>query len=368
MINPTSLAPVFLFAAAVAAQSLPYHALYPDYETPENCTEFASRSSLGNDPGEILQAGIGLFSFAFGDYNFGGGSQGYIWGFHARIQDQNDATRENIRFVLRSADATGTAPDPTANGVVYRSQELPSRGFQSLDIGIAFGSPVAYSHDRQHFHGVWLPGSPNWPADGLSMLYADDVQGTLGDNPRSNAPGCVYKVQGGTSQRTADKGSYRNAVMTTGSVAKAGCRNRANTRQLPSGSSNYGRGGVWPDVRNYNGSGRYDDISSTCSFAAPMTSGVAALMIATAPGAPVPLPLRSFGAWRLKTDQVIHTPARSVGPNGKATVDLPLGPTDGAVRMFLADNDLFGQWVGASVNGDLYFSNVHTWKTRQQVP
>src|SRR5690606_6370397 len=182
MTHASFVVPFLLLASTVAAQEPLeiYYALYPDYAVPENCTQFTTRSELGQGAGEILQAGLGWITFGFGDYNRGGGTTGYITTFHARIQDQNEATREQIRFVLRKADQTGTSPDATAGGLVYRSQLLPHRGTGAVDISFALGTPVSFAQNVQHFFGVWLPAAPNWPADGLSQWYADDQQGTLG--------------------------------------------------------------------------------------------------------------------------------------------------------------------------------------------
>jgi hypothetical protein len=346
------------------AQSTPaLFSIYPDVENPQNCTEFVSRSDLGSGGGEILMGGLGEHVWGFGDYTSAAfpRPEGYISSFRARLQDQTIATRDQFRFVLRRADGSGQQPDASAAGLVYRSQWFPMPGNSStFDFTFALGAPITYDTRVRHYFGVELAAAPTYPADGLAVWYADDRLGTRGDNPRAGAPGHTWVVKNGAAFLTREQGSFFFGLHTRAPVVVAGARNAANTRQVPTGALNFGRGGLYPDVAGAANSGRRDSLA--VQLRAPGTGGggaVAVFALSTGLG-PTAFALPGIsGKLYLSPNGLFLLSPVVVPALGVVTLEFPMNPYLGA---FLASNDLFVQAL-LVLASQAQFGNAARWQT-----
>jgi hypothetical protein len=364
MHHPTKAAAILVTLAApslLPAQSL-VHYLYPDHENPQNCTQFATRSELGLEGGEILQEGLGYHTKGVGNNNFVT-DVGNLRTIQVRLQDRIPATRDVFRLKLRRANASGTAPDPTAAGVVWESQWYPMPSNQTVfDFAPALGGTIQYDTCVRHYYGVELQAAPNYPNDGIAVWYADDTQGTLGDNGRAGAPGTTWVVKLGVAVKTAERGALRLAVHTTEApVLNVGARNPNNTRQTPTGTANFGRGGLFPDIKN-DGIQRYDDfVVEVRAFAGSIA--VVALDVTEA----TPFAVPGFtGKFYLPPATAVWLPPMPVGPQ-PLRVHLPLGPPASPLRSYYRLTNLRAQAVVVPPPPRPFqFSNMALWQSAVQ--
>jgi hypothetical protein len=244
-ISAWTLLSVACLQTGAAAQSNEF-VIWP--ERNGSSVSFTSRPGIGAV--EVFQEVPGNLFAGVGDGTSGCQVSG-IW--HWAV-DENPSTVETYHIIIRKPDTTG-ALDPTPAGIVMRAGPFmtPPGGTVRASVFLAatFTTPVTIPCRGGFFMGVELTASPNWPAtDGHGIWdarYAPPATRPVGDNPRMGAPQHVWAVQNGTVTGPFDW-VHRIGVYTDAPVLNIGGIDPANARQQPVGSSNYGAGGMYPDV------------------------------------------------------------------------------------------------------------------------
>lgn len=238
MLRATSLS--CLIAASVLtapSQAQQVFEIYP------GVTSFASRGSLGGALGEVQQGFHSAANRGLGD----NGSFCAVRGVRAVVQDQNDATVEPFRYVLRSgSDASG--PTPTAAGLIATlgPYTLPAGGgaVTSFQVTTSFGTPITVPCSAFFSVGVELPANANWSNDGLSIHSSvNTVQ-----MQHASAVDSAWQILGGTASHPSSKRSWRIGLLLPQNAFQAG--------NVVAGSpaARFGIGGYFPDT-SLTGSG-----------------------------------------------------------------------------------------------------------------
>jgi hypothetical protein len=144
------------------------------------------------------------------------------------------------------------------------------------------------------------------------------------------------------------------SVHTRQPVLTAGGRNPANTRQVPTGAVNWGRGGVHPDPA------RGDDLALQLNVGSNPRGIVAVIALGTAV-LPTPVELPGFqGKFFLNPAAMYLLNPLTVPASGVVVLEFAL--RDAFLRTFLGANDLNAQALVVFVNY-VVFSNLMRWQT-----
>jgi len=234
---------------------------------------------------EVLQEVPGALFAGIGD----NGTACTINQFRYVTQDQNAATLETYNIVLRKPVTAGNGPDVTAAGLIVRTStlNLPSgTGALAWMITVTFGTPVTVPCDGSFFYGAEIGLFNPTAPDGQTIHGASYTLQTLGDNPRFGAPSHGWSFLVGGVNATTTSINSNMGLLVNGSLLNMGGINPTNTRQ-PAGTSNYGSGGLYPDV---TGNPRSDGLDARVRDYAK-AGGVALLFMSRGRGVTGPLPI-----------------------------------------------------------------------------
>lgn len=215
---------------------------------------------VGTLAGEIFQEIPGTMFAGVGDR---GGSCNVTTVYHWAT-DENPTTQETFHLVFRRPDPVNPGPDPNAAGLIARVGpfNLPTGGSQRQAwlITTTLSSPVPVPCKGGWFLGLDLPASPQWSMDGHSVWvawYNPPSTRNLGENARNNAPNHSWRIMSSVVTPSPSPCTLRLGCFTPAPALNIGGIDPANVRQLPVGSSNYGAGGMYPDI---SGTPRSDGI------------------------------------------------------------------------------------------------------------
>ncbi|MBI5853490.1 MAG: hypothetical protein HZB39_20970 [Planctomycetes bacterium] len=244
--------------AALAGVTANLFEVYPD--AAGTGTSHTTRMSLGTGVGELLYDVTANHHAGIGDS--GAGCE--LRSFRFVTQDQNQATPETCRMILRAETAAGT-PDLTAPGLLFRSGAIglfgSGGGVGALMVTVSFGIPLDVPCLDGFLYGIEVGAAPGWPAtDGQSVHMAGraPLATITGDIPRSTAPINAWYVSGATASRAASGRAMRFAGGVESPVLDMGCIDPGNPLTP---RTSFGEGGLYPDVKNV-GSGRDDGIAA----------------------------------------------------------------------------------------------------------
>lgn len=213
-----------------------------------------------------------------------------VFGHFHWATDENAATQESYHIVLRKASASG-GPDTSAAGVIARIGPfmLPTAtGRAGWRMTNTFTRPMSVPCQTGFFQGLELTMA-NWPTDGHSIWdarYNPPTTRNVGDNPRMGAPMHAWSHDLlGTTQRFP--WCWRMGILARTPILNVGGIDPLNARQSPIGSSNYGAGGLYPDI---SGTPRRDGLDMRIEDRAnPNGAGIALLGLNFA-ATPIPIP------------------------------------------------------------------------------
>jgi hypothetical protein len=170
--------------------------------------------------------------------------------FRFVTQDEDAATQETYAVVLRRPLTAAPGPDVTTAGEIARTapvQTPAGTGRAAWMITLTFTTPVTIPCEGGFFYGVEIGAFNTTLPDGQTIHGAHYTMQALGDNPRFGAPSLGWSFNVGAATATTTSINSNMSLLLTGSVLNMGGINPSNTRQ-PSGTSNYGSGGIYPDV------------------------------------------------------------------------------------------------------------------------
>ncbi len=235
-----------LLASALAAQtSSNKFEIYP--EATGSSTSYVDRMNLGGSAGEMFQEVPAKMFRGVGD----AGSSCTVTGFQMSTADENGATPETFTILIRS-EAAGGGPDPSSAGIIMQTapQTLPiGTGRVGYLVTFTFATPVTLPCEKGWFVGISVAAA-NWTTDGQSLymaFYPGFFNPVTGDNPRSGAPNHAWWVMSGSAGLSRYPATVRVGVFTDSAVLNLGGID-PNSSRLPPGQSNYGAGGMYPDV------------------------------------------------------------------------------------------------------------------------
>lgn len=325
--------------------------IYPD----PNATTGSSRGTLGVNGGEVLQE-VPLPGFAgIGDRN--GQPMCSLLGGTWVMQDQNAGTQEPYSFLLRRANATMTGPDPTAAGVLTQTAltSPPGTGTAAWLVSTTFTTVVQVDCRGGLFVGLGLSPNPLWTLDGLSNHIATYAGGLAGDNPRANAKNLGWQISAGAATQPSPR-VWNMGLLVDTPVLNPGGDDPLNNRQPP-GTTNYGAGGLYPDV---SGMTRSDGLRLRVRDAA-RSHGIAAFLMAGGPvlHAGIPFAFLGQGSLWLSPTGFVALGASPLDANG--VVEQVIAPP-GTIPTSVAGGALSFQalTLGSSVQLPGAFSNGTT--------
>ena len=338
------LFPVLTLAGASLAQGFNRFEVYPLYpdtgQTGATATSFTDRTPIGVNPGELLCEQSPANHKGIGD----DGTACVIRQFVFVWQDQNLATQEQYRIVFRNLlGGTGPGPDPTPNGVIGQTGNFTTpagTGAGAFQTTITFATPFpTLPCEAGYCYGVGLGAAPGWTGftDGQSVHGAFyPPNGTAGDNPRSGAPNLAWAVDAGqTNQLRRPAQSTRMSLTVTSPVLNVGGLAPGNTRQ-PAGTSNYGAGGIYPDV---SGIARSDGLDARV-FDLARANGITLLLMSYQPGLPGGIPVTGVAGRMWINPNLFFLGSGGINASGQAVV--PVAPA-GALPASLMGNFLIFQ-------------------------
>jgi hypothetical protein len=323
--------------------------IYP--ERNGSSATYTSRTGIGLVE-QFMEAPGNLFS-GIGDA--GAGCQ--VTGVYHWATDEDASTMESFRIVLRTASPAG-GPDTSAAGVITQVGpfNLPTGvGRLGWRIGVTFATPVTVPCMASFFYGIELAAAPNWPGppgDGHSIWdarYSPPPTRLLGDNPRVGAPNHAWGNNNGFA--SSNPWTWRIGITVNNPVLNVGGIDPLNARQSPVGSSNYGAGGLYPDI---SGLPRSDGIDLRTELLSAASGTVLGLLSATRPAFAAPVP-GIAGNLYLHPGFPIFTLGTANIFGGVAT--LPVA-TPGTVPVALMGSTLYFQTLTVDAAFALAWSNV----------
>jgi hypothetical protein len=279
---------------------------------------------LGNGaPRELLAEMAPLVLAGVGDI----GDRCVVIGFTMLTADQNAATQETYRIVVRGYDPVGQGPDVRVSGLVFGSGPLqppPGSGRGAWLVTTQLSAPIVVPC-RGVYHGIEVGGA-NWPSDGQSLFAAYHVpppgSNGRGDNPRANAPTLAWGVQAGAPFRSPSPCTLYLGLLTATPTLLIGGIDPANARQLPVGSPCFGAGGLFPDIWRQ----RRDGLEARIVDARP-GGGTAVLMLGVRV-APTPFPVPGFFG-RLWIDATFPWFVLGTAPIASGEAAIPIAAPNG---------------------------------------
>lgn len=227
------------------------------FELSPGPTTWSSRGDLGTGGGETLQGIHAGYHSGIGD----GGTGCSISGFTARIQDQEQATQETFRWIVRAGtDAAGPGLDPQDVIVDMGPFTAPSEGtgVAAWLITTTLGTPLSLPDCTSHISfGLVLPPAPAWPLDGLSTHASPDSE----QNSHAGQQDHAWQVIDGNVSHPSDKRTWRYGLL----VENAGLQLGSNDM--------YGMGGMFPRTGS--------SLKARIRYGSSMAGGTSALFIGT---------------------------------------------------------------------------------------
>jgi len=274
MLLSRSILSTTLLAGMVAAQVNPF-VFYP--QDPErqavSCTSFVGRPDWNRAAEALLELEQQHFR-SIGDAN------GFmrIFGIYHWIADEKLSTSETYDLVLRLPNASGSGPDMSTPGEIFRIAALttpPSTntqrgtwimhdGFNIQGGAIVPGDYFLNTMLPRIYVGVGLPANPLWPAtDGHSLFRADllhaNTGATVGENHRAGAPNPTWAGLASAPSFTTPWNYILGPFVTSPNLHVGGIDPTSTRLGLPIGvtGANFGMNGLFPDV---SGSPRSDGL------------------------------------------------------------------------------------------------------------
>ncbi|MFQ5506636.1 MAG: hypothetical protein ACE5F1_17840, partial [Planctomycetota bacterium] len=200
----------------------------------------------------------------------------------------------------------------------------------------------------------------NLPFDGQLTHCADYTSGTSGDNPKQGAMNLAWGINQAATPRRHQPGprTMRVALMTRAPVLGPGGIDLQNTRQSPTGSPNYGAGGLFPDIADAQSKKRFDDLALRIRDAASPNGLTVVFLSASLAATPISVP-GWRGSFRLGLGSLAMAGGFKLDAKGETEIKLPLGPGPNALRTALAGKSL--HWQAFSF-GATAMTNVATHK------
>ncbi|MCB9919678.1 MAG: hypothetical protein H6832_14840 [Planctomycetes bacterium] len=172
---------------------------------------YTSRGHLGTGDGELLQGFHAEQWRALGEPD-STGKVGRIDALRAdSVQDQEQATQESFRWVLRSGDATA-GPTTGASGELFVSGDIvlgPGVGTGPIawSITTTLTTPIVVPSEAFFAVGIRLPASPFWSNDGLSLWATSQPT----DGSSNKQVDMAWQILGSASRAThpSEKRTWR---------------------------------------------------------------------------------------------------------------------------------------------------------------
>jgi hypothetical protein len=337
------LVTVLSVALPVSAQNNRFevYPLLPDFGAPgATATSFTDRTPIGVNAGELLCEQQPANHKGVGD----DGTNCVIPQFFFVWQDENLATQESYRLIFRRLlGGTGPGPDPAAAGILLQTGTVTNAagtGRGAFQTTLTFATPLPMVPcDTGYCYGVALGAAPGWASftDGQSVHGAFyRPNGVAGDNPRTGAPNLAWAVDAaGTTQLVRPAQSARIGLQTLSGIIAIGGIDPANTRQ-PAGTSNYGAGGVYPDITN-----RSDGLDARI-LEARKPVGLALLLMSYQPGLANGIPFAGIDGRLWINPNLFFLGNTALDAAGKGVI--PIAPP-GSLPAGLAGNFLIFQAV-----------------------
>jgi hypothetical protein len=277
------LAAVGAVAAATAAAQDNLFEIYPVAHPDASATTYSTRLGLGAAWGELAQQIPGTLFSRVADVSAGAASVSEIHAFRLRTQDQNAATQEHYKIVIRNGAFGLIEASPP-----FDTPFVAGGGVQAWTLTHARAAPRTVPNVGNWSMGVELGAAPRWPDDGQSVHAADYYSGARGDSPRGSAAApapnhCFQSVAAGAFAMAATGRVLRVGVMTHAPLLNLGNVTPGNDRLLPAGAPSFGAGGGYPDIADRDGVGRCDDLAFRIR-AAQAPGGRAILLLGVARG------------------------------------------------------------------------------------
>lgn len=189
--------------------------------------------------------------------NIGGAA--LAMGFYHWAGDLDGSTPETYAIILRTADASGNAPDVTPAGVIVNVTGLTTPLGPATSVGWiltdVFATPALLPTQASWFQGLEFGASPTWPygtpPDGNSIWAADTLAAltpaTVGENGRFNAPPVTWTItgSGGTFQT---QWTYLMGTLVQSPTLHVGGIDPLSSRTGVLGAPSYGMNGLFPDI------------------------------------------------------------------------------------------------------------------------
>lgn len=248
---------VSLFLVAPVSPQVTGFKIYPSGDTAE-CSSFASRCSLGQSAGELLQE-IPMQSRGGGgertDFFRGVGQVGpgrcEITNIRFVTQDQDCRTQEFYSLRVRSlrGGADGSGPDPsvdlTKGAIVLLTPPGGAAHACSWSVDVSLTTPLAVPCRTSWFVGLAVATAANWSSDGQSLHGAWYTSGETGEVVTSDAAQISWQIDArGTTGQCPSARTWNIGVATECPTLVAG--NIHETRRCAL-SPAFGAGGLWPD-------------------------------------------------------------------------------------------------------------------------
>lgn len=288
------------------------------------CDNVSVRGTLGTMGGEASNTRVN--DNGTGHDTTGTGTR--LDGFNHVLQDQNAATVEAYRLILRG-DTAGV-PDTSPGGLLLQTTPIaapPGSGVTAWNLTVTFATPsTALPLCNAVYYGLDLPANANWPNDGHS-LHAGTyglLGGTQGDNPAPGAPNLAWLLPGGTGGTPVQPAPMcfhvgllvQSAVLNMGNVDPT-LSNPANCITAQNNTS-FGAGGKWPRL----GGGRVDGL--VCRVRdGNATNGLFVTLFGNTIGCPgIPFPPVANGALYLNPTAIVQIGVGVLDATGEGVVSL----------------------------------------------
>jgi hypothetical protein len=319
------LASSLAFAGLTSAQTNTEFHIYPSANTPtSNPSTSASWYNSTTVRSESLQEVPGTLYAGIADNNTACQLPASVPAFQTVMQDQDASTQETYSLLFRRPLTAGTGPDVTTAGEILRGgpfQTPTGVGVQAWRFTYNFTGPLVLPCEGSYFYGVEFGPATLSPANGLGIhgaSYRQTTPPSNGDNPRFGAPnhGWVFLV-GGTAA-TSVPIIFNYSLFFPGASLQMGGIDPNNTRQ-PAGASNYGAGGMYPDV---SGNPRADGLDARVRDTAK-TGGPAFLFMSRGRGVTGPITIPGItGRFRMDVTSLFGPFVGVLTTPGEAVISL----------------------------------------------
>ncbi|MEZ5966370.1 MAG: hypothetical protein R3F56_21220 [Planctomycetota bacterium] len=281
-----------------------------------NTADFATRGTLGNNPGEILMEVPATHFSGIGQDNTGTGT--ILIGFRHVLQERASATGNTYSLLVRRG--TGGRPSTDSAGILMQTSTLtgpPSSGNAAWIITYDLATPSAALPTCDTFY-FGVETSPATSFTGLAWHMVTTGGPARGDNPAESplVPNLAWdRVSGSLVPRQPPVCAYNMSVRVLAPVLNVGNVDPSWSNGSAINFTSYGLGGMWPQVSGTRSDGLAcrvrDANNANGSFVVFASSGV------VCPGSP--LGNLATGALYLTPSVLVPVASASLTNTGEGT-------------------------------------------------